>query len=389
MRVALSCNTGLGAGGQGICLANAASSLCQIADLTVFCSGSEVPKTPFPVYPVGYSYWSRQLLKTPLLRRRNDWAVLLSDLYFDRQVSQRLKSQSYDLVMGVAGQTNLAFKTAKSAGVKTWLYCLNSYLPFMQQQIRQELEFLSDPTVATMNPLMLERFLSECSLSDLIIVLSEVAKQTFIQAGFPSNKIAVLTPFIDTQRFHPAPKPDEIFRVLYVGTIEPRKGVHYLIQSFLQANIPDGELLIVGGAATRALRILMEQTLTEFPQVKQEFWDFSRTDPTTVFGRCSVLVLPSVEDGFGLVALEAMACGLPVIVTNQSGAADLIESGVNGFIVPPRDIEKISEKLQYLAANPHISSQMGKSARETAEKYILQTYQQQLNQIFAQENLFN
>jgi glycosyltransferase involved in cell wall biosynthesis len=389
MNITLTCNTALGTGGQGICLANAAFGLSQVADLTVFCSGVEAAKTAFPVYPLGYSHWSRRLLKVPLLRRRNDWAVLLSDLYFDKQVSQRLKSQPCDLIMGVAGQTNLAFKIAKSQGAKTWLYCLNSYLPFMQDQIQQELKYLADPTVATMNPLMIKRFLAECSQADLIIVLSEVAKKTFIQAGFPSDKLAVLTPFIDTQRFRPSPKKDDIFRVLYVGTIEPRKGVHYLISSFLQANIPQSELLIIGGASTRALRLLMENAIRENSRIKQEFWDFSRTDPTTIFSQCSVLVLPSVEDGFGLVALEAMACGIPIIVTSQCGAADLITPGVNGFVVPPRDVEKLVEKLEYLANNPAISSQMGKSARHTAEAHTSATYQQQLTQIFKQQTCFN
>jgi len=389
MNITLTCNTGLGTGGQGICLANAAFGLSQFADLTVFCSGVEAPKTPFPVYPLGYSHSSRRLLKTPLLRRRNDWAVLLSDLYFDRQVSQKLKSQPCDLIMGVAGQTNLAFEIAKSKGAKTWLYCLNSYLPFMQQQIQQELKYLADPTVATMSPWMIKRFLAECSQADLIVVLSEVAKKTFLQAGFNSEKIAVLTPFVDTERFRPSAKNDDVFRVLYVGTIEPRKGVHYLISSFLQANIPDSELLIVGGASTRALRILMENTLSQNSQIKQEFWDFSRTDPTKIFSKCSVLVLPSVEDGFGLVALEAMACGIPIIVTSQCGAADLVTPGVNGFVIPPRDIAKLAEKLAYLAANPAISSQMGKSARHTAEQHISTTYQHQLNEIFKHQTQFN
>jgi glycosyltransferase involved in cell wall biosynthesis len=384
MNITLTCNTSLGTGGQGICLENAAVGLNKIADLTVFCSGVEVPKTNFPVYPVGYSRWSNRLLKVPLLRRRNDWAVLLSDLYFDQQVSQRLKSQACDLIIGVAGQTNLGFKAAKSKGAKAWLYCLNNYLPFMQEQIQQELAFLKDPTVATMNSIMLKRFQEECTEADLIIVLSEVAKKTFIQGGFAAEKIAVLTPFVDTNRFHSAPKQDEIFRVLYVGTIEPRKGVHYLIKSFIQANIPNSELLIVGGASTRALRIFIENTLSQQANIKQEFWNFSRTDPTEVFSKCSVLVLPSVEDGFGLVGLEAMACGLPVIVTSQCGVADLVVEAGNGFVIPPRDIGKMSEKLIFLAANPATSQEMGKSARNTSLQHTPDTYQQQLNQIFRQ-----
>jgi glycosyltransferase involved in cell wall biosynthesis len=389
MKVTLTCNTSLGTGGQGVCLANAATGLSKLANLTVYCSGLETPKTDFPVYSVGSSYWSQRILKTPILRRRNDLAVLLSDLHFDQQVSKRLKSQTCDLIMGVAGQTNLGFKAAKAKEAKAWLYCLNNYLPFMQQQIKQELKYLADPTVATMNPLMLRRFLNECSQADLVIVLSEVAKQTFIQAGFAPEKVAVLTPFVDTNRFRPTAKIDDVFRVLYVGTIEPRKGVPYLVNAFVQADIPNSELLIVGGTSTRALKIFIEKTLSQHTNIKQEFWDFSTADPTQVFGKSSVLVLPSVEDGFGLVALEAMACGLPVIVTSHCGAADVVNDNINGFIVPPRDVTILADKLKFLAKNETERLEMGKLARSISEKQTPEVYQQQLQNIFHQQNLLN
>ncbi|MFH7030264.1 MAG: glycosyltransferase family 4 protein [Heteroscytonema crispum UTEX LB 1556] len=389
MKVTLTCNTGLGTGGQGVCLANAAACLSELADLTVFCADVKTPQTNFSIHPVGYSRASRRLLATPLLRRRHDWAVLLSDLYFDRQVSKRLQSQPCDLIMGVAGQTHLGFKAAKAKGAIAWLYCLNNYLPFMQQQIQQEVKFLCEPTMATMNPKMLQRFSRECEQADLIVVLSKVAKDSFINAGFSAEKIAVLTPFINTARFYPVPKNDSVFRVLYVGTIEPRKGVHYLIPAFLNAKIPNSELLLIGGASTRVLRLLIEKTLSENSNIKQESWDFSRQDPVPVFSNASVLVLPSVEDGFGLVVLEAMACGLPVIVTSYCGAADLVENGVNGFIVPPRDEKAIAEKLDFLAANESIRQEMGKAARNTAIAYTQELYNQKLREIFFLQGLLN
>lgn len=387
MKITLTCNTGLGTGGQGVCLENAALGLHKLGDLTVFCSGLTAPKTNFPVYPVGNSIGSRRLLSTPILRRRNDLAVLLSDLYFDNQVSKRLRSHSCDLIMGVAGQTDLAFQTAKAQGAKAWLYCLNNYLPFMQEQIQQELDFLSDSTVATMNPKMLKRFASECEQADLIIVLSEVAKQTFIQAGFAAEKIKVVTPFVDTNRFHPTLKTDAVFRVVYVGTIEPRKGLPYLVQSFLKADIPNSELLIIGGVSTRGLKKFVTETLSQNPNIKQEFWNFSQDDPTKVFGKSSVLVLPSVEDGFGLVALEAMACGLPVIVTSNCGAADVVKNSVNGFITPPRDVETMANQLKFLAENEEMRAEMGRRARITAQKYNQEVYQHQFCELFAEQGL--
>jgi glycosyltransferase involved in cell wall biosynthesis len=172
-----------------------------------------------------------------------------------------------------------------------------------------------------------------------------------------------------------------------VGTVDPRKGVHYLIPAFSQAQIPNSELLIVGGYSTRATRLMLEAALAQHTNIKQEIWDFRRKDPTEVFGRCSALVMPSVEDGFGVVALEGMACGLPVIVTSYCGAADVIEDGVNGFVVPPRDVGAIAEKLTYLSEHPAQRVAMGQAARTTAEQHNRDRYNRDMRQIFGSQGL--
>jgi glycosyltransferase involved in cell wall biosynthesis len=77
-----------------------------------------------------------------------------------------------------------------------------------------------------------------------------------------------------------------------------------------------------------------------------------------------VAVLPSISDGFGLVILEAMACGIPVIATDRTGAADLMEDGAHGFIVPARDVAALKERLAYLYRNHAEAKAMGARARE-------------------------
>jgi glycosyltransferase involved in cell wall biosynthesis len=141
---------------------------------------------------------------------------------------------------------------------------------------------------------------------------------------------------------------------------------------------------LVGGYATRATRQLTLNALTQYPHIKNEVWDFRRTDPREVFGRCDVLVMPSVEDGFGVVALEGMACGLLVIVTSYCGAADLIRDGVNGFVVPPRDTTAITERLRYLADHPMERERMGQMARATALQQNQTRYNQDLQELYQQ-----
>lgn len=384
MKIALSCNSPFAKGGQGQFLKHASLGFSELDDLSVFCSESNNHSSEnfsFPINALGNSYWSKKLASIPYLRRRQDWTTLLSDSYFDKQLSYKLQSNHYDLIVGVAGQTFRSFQVAGKTGAKRVLYCLNSYLPFMKQQLEEEKKFLGD-TSQEMHPQMLRRFASECQQADLILLNSEVAKKTFIKAGFCSEKLAVLTPPVDTQKFRPTPKPDSVFRVLYIGTINARKGVHYLLQAFTEAKMPNSELLLVGGVATRRLKRLLQNALKQHNNLKQEHWDFSDDDPTQVFGRCAVLVLPSVEDSFGLVALEAMACGLPVIVTSHCGVADVVQEGVNGFVVPPRDTSAITQKLIFLAQNQAVASEMSKAARLTAEYHTQQRYNHDIKQIF-------
>jgi glycosyltransferase involved in cell wall biosynthesis len=318
----------------------------------------------------------------PVVRRRRDWTVLLADLYFDRQVRNRLEHRPCDLFVGVAGQCQMSFEAARRRGITVWLYCLNSHLDFMAREVERELNALADPS-PVIHPRMLARFRRECALADRILLNSEVAKQTFIAAGVAPDRLSVLTPPVDTERFRPGGAVgDGRFRVLYVGSIDARKGVHTLIAAFRRAAIPDSELLLVGAATTRRTGQLV-QTALAGGGVRQEFHDFARKDPRPVFGRASVLVLPSVEDGFGLVVLEAMACGLPVIVTAHCGAADLVEEGVNGFVVPPRDVDALAERLQWLERDPQRAALMGAAARCTAERCTQTAYNRQLAALFA------
>jgi glycosyltransferase involved in cell wall biosynthesis len=93
-------------------------------------------------------------------------------------------------------------------------------------------------------------------------------------------------------------------------------------------------------------------------------------------------VFPSLVEGFGLTALEAMACGLPVILSSNTFAEDVITDGVEGFIVPIRDSAAIAERLRLLAADPELRARMGAAARRTAEQHSWTRYGRQIVGIF-------
>jgi len=87
------------------------------------------------------------------------------------------------------------------------------------------------------------------------------------------------------------------------------------------------------------------------------------------YNNCTVYVHPSVTEGWGITVIEAMSYGRPVVVTNETGACEVVEDGKNGFVIPIRDPTIIAEKIRWLHDNPEECKRMGQEARKTAEKY--------------------
>jgi glycosyltransferase involved in cell wall biosynthesis len=152
--------------------------------------------------------------------------------------------------------------------------------------------------------------------------------------------------------------------VSYVGMLEPWKGFHYLVDAFNSLDLPESELILWAGTGSRAVSEYFHRKMQQNPRIQLRPV-VVRNSYGEVYGKSSVLVHPSLSDGFGYVVGEAMASGIPVIVTENTGAADLVVDGKNGYIVPVRDAEAIRERLAHLAAHPAVLKEMGRQARET------------------------
>ena len=94
------------------------------------------------------------------------------------------------------------------------------------------------------------------------------------------------------------------------------------------------------------------------------------------YQQASVFVLPSIQDGFGMVVYEAAACGLPVIVTENVGAS--IRDGLDGFVVPIRDVDALVRKMNYLYEHPMESAAMGQSALNYVQQFTWENYHREL-----------
>ena len=195
--------------------------------------------------------------------------------------------------------------------------------------------------------------------ADAITVPSSIALRSFLQMGVPPAKLHLIPYGVQIDAFHPTATPDPAtFEVLFAGAAGLRKGVPYLLQAFANLRHSRRTLRIAG-----SIQPDLRDILARLPTANVEFLGTVPRDRLVdLMSRSHALVLPSIEDGFGLVLSEAMACGCPPIASLHTGGEDLFTDGVEGFLVPIRDPAAITTRLQQLADSPALQRQMSAAA---------------------------
>ncbi len=214
---------------------------------------------------------------------------------------------------------------------------------------------------------LIEKEDREFRAADHVFALSKVAKRTMVENGIAPEKIFVNHGGVSLGQFFPCGKGGRIFRIIHCSNLSPWKGLHYLLQAFRELALPKAELWVIGPGRSIREDVSFHSVVRKLctPNV---FFKGPVPQPRlrTFFSQGSVFVLPSLADGFGLVVPQAMACGLPVIVSDMTGAADLVREGENGFVVPAGDAEALKEKLQFLYDHQDLCGEMGRRAQKMA-----------------------
>jgi glycosyltransferase involved in cell wall biosynthesis len=176
--------------------------------------------------------------------------------------------------------------------------------------------------------------------------------------------------------------------IVYVGVLIPRKGVHHLVNAFARIanDCPQTRLVIVGEEENRTYAVELKEQVKKLGLNGRV--QFVQAMPQAEFAawlrRACVFVLPSVSEGLGRVALEAMATGTPVIGSNVGGISDMVKDGATGFLVSPGDEGALAEKLRWVLEHPEESQAMGRRARRFAERFFsTDAYIESYRQIFA------
>ncbi|NES98126.1 MAG: glycosyltransferase family 4 protein [Desertifilum sp. SIO1I2] len=304
-------------------------------------------------------------------QRLTDWIYLSLDRHVAQSHLQGLRAV-YAYEDGAA----CTFEAAKQAGI----LCLYD-LPIMFYRMSREIQAEEAERFPELAPSLqaakepqwkLERKEKEVQLADRIFVASSVTQRSLLAFGVDAAKISVIPYGAPLEYFHPKPKPDRCFRAIYVGRLEPRKGIHYLLEAWNSLKLPNAELWLVG------INEYPPGWLDRYAGSFRYIPSVPHTALNDYYSAADVLVFPSLVEGFGLVLLEAMACGIPIITTPNTAGPDLIADGTEGFIVPIRNVEILQEKLEWCYSHRGELALMGKAARQKAEQLTWRLYRQKL-----------
>ena len=306
-----------------------------------------------------------------------DWFI--TNEWFDRYVSVKLKTSSSRLFVGAETCAQYSFEVAKERGMQILLDCEQVHPEFLWSLLARACDDLNLPTPAPINtPAMAARKRAEYDLADVILVLSEVERRSFIEQGFAPERLIDIPLWADKQTWFPPGFPlfyegkAQPLRALFVGGIDLRKGVPYLLRAAHLCG-EAVELSLVGKRDN-----LMEPFLHKYQSDFKYFPPRTKPELRKMLWQSDVLVLPSLVDTFGLVAMEAMACGVAVIVTENCGVPVPDPS----WRVPIMHAEALATRLMLYVEDRELCREHGKVAAKFARQYQPENYRSKVAHLF-------
>jgi len=208
----------------------------------------------------------------------------------------------------------------------------------------------------------------EMMLADLVVVASGYVEAT-IREHCPDKEIVRAPYGVDVEFWTPPPaaKSSQPLRFIYAGQVSLRKGIPWLLDAWTKADLRDAELELVGSWA------LAEGKRSSLPPGVRWIPPCSPQALRDRYWQSDVLVFPSFSDGFGLVLLEAMACGLPVIASERSIGPEIVTSGC-GFLTRPGDLDRLVELLRWFNNHRDDLPAMRREARSQAARCTWDNY---------------
>ena len=290
---------------------------------------------------------------------------------FQRAIAQNDIEQS-DAVIGFDTSSNIllgrAVKSARPFILDQTIAHPRSKHQVYEQIKQQFPEWADDLEVRTKTVSAAEEL--EHREATKIVVASSFTKRTLVENGVSESKI-MLNPYgVDLERFSiqhrsSAGRP---FRFLFAGLVCARKGIPVLLAAWKNLNPTNAELWIVGPLTPTAVRECRGSDNVKI------IGKVPNRELATIMSQSDVFVFPSYFEGFGLVLLEAMASGLPVITTTATAGPDIVTDDRDGWIIEPGNVEALISRMRLCLDNFDRANEMGLEARKTAQRLSWDSY---------------
>jgi len=310
-----------------------------------------------------------------------------------------VKNEAYDLIHSHYWLSGLAALEIKSLWRKPVLHMFHTLGLMRQRVARVPGEADGDYRIEGENAVL--------KGADGIIAatLAELAQlQWLYQAD--SQKITIIPPGVDLSHFYPIPSEEakEFIGVppcecmlLYVGRIEPLKGIDTLIHAIAHLKSQGIKvcLAVIGGESdqtetNKSEEMIRLQSIRENAGISELVTFLGTRSQDTLpyyYSAAEAVVVPSYYESFGMVALEAMACGTPVVASQVGGLAFLVQDGITGFTVPVDEPLALADRLRILTTNPELQHKMGREAAEFARNYSWEKIADQIVNIYSKYTL--
>lgn len=258
-------------------------------------------------------------------------------------------------------------RVCRKRGILSVCQVHHSHVLELERILKDEAATCSLPHTPVYSSVQVQRQLQEFAEADVILCPSEAVMESFARAGTPEAKLIVVPHGTDLRvddavgggiasRGRP-------LRILYVGQLHYRKGLRFLAEALQVIASDQMECRLVGPDFG-----LSGLDMMRGPKNLLRIGPKKGADLQREYREADVFVLPSLEDGFGLVVLEAMRAMLPVVITSAVGAKGFVTDGVEGWIVPPGDPASLAEKLVWMQAHPVERLAMGLAAERRARE---------------------
>lgn len=297
----------------------------------------------------------------------------------DRRVSRRLRSTGFSAVYSYEDGAEFTFREAERRGVRKFYDLPIGYWKAARELLLEEAELEPDWAMTLSgnrdSAEKTARKDAELALADVVLVASSFTKKT-LEMALPFRGKVVVIPYGAPSAPNPVKRVSgqngDALRVLFVGSLGQRKGLSYLFRAMRHLG-KSATLTVIGTLPDIACPALMRELATTR-------WISTCTHEEVLneMARHDVFVFPSLFEGFGLVLLEALAMGLPIIGTAHTAAPDIIQDGVEGFIVPIRSSDAIAERLLMLHQDRARLGTMSVAAQARAAEFRWDSYQNKL-----------